>query len=490
MTDTTQKVQRQRQLVDQHELNLHRVKMQIAQHGGEMNAPLHLLNERDQIAATIKDLEADLQNLQAQIQVSDSQPALSLATLSARIEAIVGQDIAGQIATELRGVGQVTIVGDGNIVGNNNTALVFKDTRVQQQFRQVILSIVPPSRILPPIRVFISSTMKDLQPEREAVERALQSLNLETVRAETIGSQSASPYEVSLMMAQTCDIYLGIYGGCYGTIVPGDGRSITEIEYHTALEQGKPILLYRKTGGTVEPEQANFLEFVGDMVQGHTWREFSPSDVPGNLMAWVQQDMRAEIARHPEWQQRPPARGRVLLASLGLSPGAVTGLYYALARAGQPAARVVTFAPTNRDVRDAVGICEEEFRRIGVPYSNHYIDAEDIASDADAQTFKGMFHALLQENLRDKAEILVGITGGRTVMGALMAIVVQTTAPERVTLYHLDVDSDIESEGRLPGMWHLKDDMARWRELLAPPPGKCRLVKVPYVKFPTQQPAK
>jgi hypothetical protein len=74
--------------------------------------------------------------------------------------------------------------------------------------------------VLPPLKVFISSTMTDLHPEREAVERALQSLELATLRAEAIGSQSASPYEVSLAMAQQCDIYLGIYGGHYGTVVP------------------------------------------------------------------------------------------------------------------------------------------------------------------------------------------------------------------------------------------------------------------------------
>jgi hypothetical protein len=327
--------------------------------------------------------------------------------------------------------------------------------------------------------------MKDLKAEREAVERALQSLDLQAVRAETVGSQSASPYEVSKMMAQECDIYLGIYGGRYGTVVPGDGRSITEIEYHTAQKFKKPTLIYRKTGIAAELEQEKFLGFVGDLMEGHTWLEFGPDDVPGNLSAWVQRDVRAEIERHPGWGARPPARGRVLLASLGHSPGAVTGLYYALAREGKPATRVVTFAPSDQDTRDAAGICEDEFRQLGVPYTNHFLDLEDIADDGDAREFKAAFASLLQESLHSGAEVLAGITGGRTIMGALMTIVAQTSAPEQVTLYHLDVDSDIEEDGRLPRLWNFENE-ERWRELLAPPEEKCRLVKVPYVRMAAQ----
>ena len=423
--NTEERIKQIRELLDIYERQRRRLNLQIASHGGETSAPIGMLEQRDEISRTIQKLEAELRNLQEQAGDSLQRQPLTLPAAT---------------------VNKVT---------------------------------------LPPIRVFVSSTMKDLQPERDAVARALQSLDLEVVRAESIGSQSASPYEVSLMMAQQCDIYLGIYGGRYGSIVPGGDRcSITEIEYHTAREQKKPILLYRKTGVEVEPEQAEFLKFVGDMKQGHTWREFDAADVPGQLMAWVQADVRAEVQRHPEWATRPPTHERVLLASLGRSPGAVTGLYHALARANKFVSRVVTFSPAQRDVRDAAGICADEFRKLGVPYCNHFIDAEDIESEADAREFKSMFAGLLQEHLAREAEVLVGITGGRTVMGALMAIVVQTTAPENVVLYHLDVDEAIETEGRLPELWRF-EGTERWKELLAPPADLCHRVQVPYVTFPT-----
>ena len=342
---------------------------------------------------------------------------------------------------------------------------------------------IEPKPVPPAVRVFISSTMRDLQAERKCVEDALTALDLKAVRAESIGAQSASPYEASLAMAQECDIYLGIYGGRYGSIVPGDGRSITEIEYQTAQKLKRPILIYRKTGVALEAEQEEFLRFAGDMVEGHCWREFGPDDVPGNVAAWVQADVRAEVARHPEWRDRAPVRDRVLLASLGRSPGAVTGMYQALVRAGKRPGKVITFSPCDRDVREAAGICEEEFHGLGVPYEKRFSDAEDIESEGDAREYKSAFYAALQGALSSGAEVLVGITGGRTVMGALMTVVVQTTAPREVELYHLAVDHDIEKDGQLPDMWR-HQYTPRWQELLNPPAAKARLVRVPMVRFP------
>lgn len=340
--------------------------------------------------------------------------------------------------------------------------------------------------ILPALRVFISSTMKDMKTERDAVARALENLDLSVLRAEAFGSQSASTYEASLSMAQACDIYLGIYGGRYGSIVPGGDRSITETEYHTARRLNKPILIYRKTDVDVEPAQDEFLTFVGDMKTGHTWREFSTADVPERLREWVQHDVRAEFARqkanHPEWLQRTPARQRVLLASLGHSPGAVTGLYHALVRAGKRPTEVTTFSTTDRHSRSAADICRSTFENLGVPYANHKIDVEDIGDDGDAREFKGVFEGLLQAAGARDADILVGITGGRTVMGVLMGIVVQTSSVERIQLYHVDVDEDLEEDGRLPELWH-HEYTPRWDEVLNPPAGKMRLVQVRFVRF-------
>jgi hypothetical protein len=37
-------------------------------------------------------------------------------------------------------------------------------------------------------------------------------------------------------------------------------------------------------GVEVEPAQEAFLKFAGDLIKGHTWREFTADAVPDNLM--------------------------------------------------------------------------------------------------------------------------------------------------------------------------------------------------------------
>ena len=61
------------------------------------------------------------------------------------------------------------------------------------------------------LKIFVSGTMVDLRPERDAVARAIASLRLEAVRAETEFSEDRSSRDKILTMARECDIYLGLY---------------------------------------------------------------------------------------------------------------------------------------------------------------------------------------------------------------------------------------------------------------------------------------
>lgn len=341
--------------------------------------------------------------------------------------------------------------------------------------------VTPPGFLPPQVRLFISAN-PGLEAERQVVKDALARLTLPGVRVKVTGSQSVSRLEITRLIEQECDLFLALYGAAYGTPLPGEYYSATEIELDVARKMGKPILIYRKDDVQPDADQAAFLEFIKNLENVPAWQDFSAAGLPDELTALVQQDILAEIERRPEWQQRPSVPERVLLASLGLSPGAVVGLYDALNQPNQPVTRVITFCPANREAREAVGLCRDEFERRGVPYTNRFLDAEDISSDGDAKEFKGMFSQLLQDNLDRGAEVLVGITGGRTIMGALMAIVVQTVAPERVSMYHLDVDYEIARDGQLPELWKYESDPHRWAELLSPPPEKRRLVQVPYVR--------
>lgn len=330
------------------------------------------------------------------------------------------------------------------------------------------------------LKVFISSTMKDLRAERDTIDRAISDLHFETLRAETIGAQSVSPEEACLMMAQECDIYLGIVGARYGTVPPGETISVTEMEFEEARAGGKEMLVYRKLVDQYEPRQEEFIKRIGHFKEGFVRRDFSGGDVPEPLSAWIKEDVAGLITS--VWKTRllsTPAPGPqgVLLASLGKAPGAVSGLYHALTERGISIHKVVTISPKSPNVRRCVTVLQNEFRKRNVEYQPIYIDAEDIRYESDAFEFKSAFSTALQEHDRAGNEVYLGIAGGRTSMGALMAIVAQMSAPHAY-LYHLWVPDDIEEDGAITRLFSLSP--VRQQEVLFPK--EYELVKVPFVR--------
>lgn len=102
---------------------------------------------------------------------------------------------------------------------------------------------------LPPFRVFVSSTSLDLQPERKAVETALQRLRTDTgyVGMEYFGSRDENARRASLDEVDRSRVYIGIFAGRYGS-------GITEDEYRRARERGLPCFIYFKAETTITPD--------------------------------------------------------------------------------------------------------------------------------------------------------------------------------------------------------------------------------------------
>ncbi len=103
------------------------------------------------------------------------------------------------------------------------------------------------------VLVFISSTWKDLQAEREALERALQRAARQFVGMEYFGSRPETPKETCLSEVDRSSVYVGVFGFRYGTVDSGTGRSLTELEYRRAQRRGLPCLIYFKD------EQASYV---------------------------------------------------------------------------------------------------------------------------------------------------------------------------------------------------------------------------------------
>src|SRR5579863_1045481 len=91
-------------------------------------------------------------------------------------------------------------------------------------------------------RVMVSSTVLDLGGEREVARATIAEEGLVPWLLERPPREfeHMSGYELSVQMAQRCDLYLLILGGRYGSrpegMPPGDTRSVTHLEYDVARE--------------------------------------------------------------------------------------------------------------------------------------------------------------------------------------------------------------------------------------------------------------
>jgi hypothetical protein len=144
--------------------------------------------------------------------------------------------------------------------------------RTEPSYREVIEEIEQAELLNPlnTLEVMISSTVEDLQHEREAAERAISSLRLAGLRAETIVSLSHAPIKVCELLAKRCDIFVLILGERYGYVIQPENISVVEFEFRNARAQnaGK-ILVYVKDGVVRDERLEKFCEQVTDIKAGY-----------------------------------------------------------------------------------------------------------------------------------------------------------------------------------------------------------------------------
>jgi hypothetical protein len=158
------------------------------------------------------------------------------------------------------------------------------------------------------LNIFVSGTIDDMLAERNAIGTAIESLRLDAVRAETQYSSERSSREECLRMARECDVYLGVYNPArYGWTIPGDGISVTEMEFNAAQSWKKPTLIFVKKcpRDQWDAKQQAFLNRVLDF-DGGKFRapEFESSaqleeQVAGSLMQLLIKRFKMGVTRPP-----------------------------------------------------------------------------------------------------------------------------------------------------------------------------------------------
>ncbi|NHV06647.1 MAG: DUF4062 domain-containing protein, partial [Thaumarchaeota archaeon] len=130
-----------------------------------------------------------------------------------------------------------------------------------------------------PFNVFVSSTYRDLKEEREKVIEAIEKV-CKAIGMEKFLPDEKSTLEVCLENLKKCDIYVGIIGSRYGSIVPESqlkevegknyekykGLSFTHYEFRKAGELGIPRAVFIVNEESKEDEINKFKKEIEDSI--------------------------------------------------------------------------------------------------------------------------------------------------------------------------------------------------------------------------------
>ena len=153
------------------------------------------------------------------------------------------------------------------------------------------------------LRIFISSTMKELAGARAAARTAIERLRLIPVLFE-LGARPYPPRDLYLAYLRQSDVFIGIYGQQYGWIAPDQQISGLEDEYLNA--GGMPKLVYVQSPA---PDRDPRLRAMLSRIQsdGLSYRGFGTSDELGTLIA---DDLAVLLSERFDLGGEPPEAGR------------------------------------------------------------------------------------------------------------------------------------------------------------------------------------
>src|SRR5260370_17102156 len=94
------------------------------------------------------------------------------------------------------------------------------------------------------MKVFLSSTGRDLKAHRDAGFNALQGLDLHCVGMEDFHGPAIKIEDYDDKRVAECELFVIILGILHGTCPEHSEKSYTELEYEKAVELNRPIFLF------------------------------------------------------------------------------------------------------------------------------------------------------------------------------------------------------------------------------------------------------
>jgi predicted ATPase len=135
------------------------------------------------------------------------------------------------------------------------------------------------------VRVFVSSTLDELAPERQAAREAIAQLRLTPVLFES-GARPYPPRELYRAYLSQSDIFIGLYWQRYGWVAPTMQVSGLEDEYQ--LSGAKPKLIYVKTPA---PEREPRLQALLDRIRTEEVTSYQKFATPEELRERIANDL-------------------------------------------------------------------------------------------------------------------------------------------------------------------------------------------------------
>ena len=136
------------------------------------------------------------------------------------------------------------------------------------------------------MKVFVSSTTKDLGEARKKVCERLLQLDIQPVSMDWYTADVKSPKQLDKAKVKECDAFVIIVGHLYGSSPKGEKKAFTELEYDAAIASGKPVYPFlasnefRYDPGLREDDAANkkLQVFRDHLTKEHCPRSFDSAD--------------------------------------------------------------------------------------------------------------------------------------------------------------------------------------------------------------------
>ena len=162
------------------------------------------------------------------------------------------------------------------------------------------------------LRVFVSSTLKELAVERMAARTAIQRLHLAPVMFE-LGARPHPPRELYRAYLEQSDVFVGVYWQQYGWTAPGEQVSGLEDEYRLVPPE-MPKLIYLKQPAQREERLGELVAHIRDD-RTTSYKSFSTADELADLL---EADLAILLAERFDASRTPVASGTATPAATGV----------------------------------------------------------------------------------------------------------------------------------------------------------------------------